>query len=67
MAWLFRGLILSICNDFPLRCHIEIGFGAHAASLYLTKHHAMKIYLGEWRYSSTHSLTSVLVVSVTSF
>jgi hypothetical protein len=29
-------------------------------SLCLTKHHAMKAYLGEWRYSSTHSLTSVL-------
>jgi hypothetical protein len=28
-------------------------------SLFLTKHHAMK-KLGEWRYSTTHSLTSAL-------
>jgi hypothetical protein len=26
----------------------------------LTEHHAMKAYRGEWRYSSTHSLTSAL-------
>jgi len=29
-------------------------------SLCLTKHHAMKDVLGEWRYSSIHSLTSAL-------
>jgi hypothetical protein len=27
---------------------------------FLTKHHAMKAYWGEWMYSSTHSLTSAL-------
>jgi hypothetical protein len=27
---------------------------------FLTEHHAMKVYLGGWRYSSTHYLTSAL-------
>jgi hypothetical protein len=28
--------------------------------LFLTEHHAMKVYWEEWRYSSTQSLTSAL-------
>jgi hypothetical protein len=34
--------------------------GKATLSLCLTKKHAMKAVLGEWKYSSTHSLTSAL-------
>jgi hypothetical protein len=34
--------------------------GEGKLSLCLTKHHTLKMYWGEWRYSSTHSLTLAL-------
>jgi hypothetical protein len=36
------------------------GKGKVVPVLLLTEHHAMKAFLEEWRYSSTHSLTSAL-------
>jgi hypothetical protein len=47
------------CCHFPGRERGKVK-GKVVSTLFLTKHHAMKAYWGEWTYSSMHSLTSAL-------
>jgi hypothetical protein len=49
------------CRDVAdFRAVSKVKKGKVVPVIHLTEHHAVKAYWGEWRYSSTHSLTSAI-------